>query len=312
MPDKTYTYSIYQVNDDNKDLRFATLKSLGEREVNFADYDLVYSAEITANGRIKAQVLEDIYTAFNVEHPADFKGRSLSISDVVVMENDGEQTAHYCDNIGFFEVENFFEKRAVAVAEKPENPKEISKKVPSISEKLKAVQKPVVATKSEFPVVYVNDLNFAREHDEVEAWKISKTLNIECAAAIDEAIRANSKPGPVTGTQYVDTEKALKDVAGKFGIERVSAVTAAIVANQDWDGRLSQTNKNWAKGFEHPQNKVYVQTHLTIFDGFVNKVRNFEKILDKKPSISEQLQAKKPDITVKNDGVKRNKGDVDL
>ena len=347
VADTVYKFDVYQVNDEHRDLRFESMKRLDERGLtaNSADYDLVYSAEISAKGRIKEEVLEDIYTVFNVEHPVDFKGRSISTSDVIVMANGDEQTAHYCDNFGFKEIDSFFAERTVEVDksvhtvadleaqvkngesislmdlakavknEKAEKPVK-SGKSPSISEQLKVGQtdepKSPETTQQNFPEVYVNNLDFAREHGEVEAYKVSKTLNIECAAAIDEAIRANSTPGPMAGTQYVDTEKALKDVAEKYGGERVKAVTAAVVADQDWDGRLSGANKKWAKDFDHPCHNVHVQTHLSIFDGFVNKVRDIEKILDKKPSIGDQLQTKKPEAPAKSEGVKKNKGEAEL
>lgn len=102
----------------------------------------------------------------------------------------------------------------------------------------------------------------------------------------------------------------MKDVTGGFGIERVKAVTAAVVADQDWDGRLSGTNKNWAKKFDHPCHDIYVKTHLSIFDGFADKVRNADKIIDRKPSIHDRLNAKPTQQTTQNDVKKR--GDVEL
>lgn len=53
--------------------------------------------------------LESIYTRFNVDHPKDFTGHSLSMSDVVVIHQDGKDTAHYCNRVGFAEVPEFFE-----------------------------------------------------------------------------------------------------------------------------------------------------------------------------------------------------------
>ena len=53
-----------------------------------ANYTEVYAAPLTAG-----TTLEDIYRTFNVEHPADFKGHSLSVSDVVVLHQNGQDTA---------------------------------------------------------------------------------------------------------------------------------------------------------------------------------------------------------------------------
>ena len=53
--------------------------------------------------------LEDIYTRFNIDHPKDFKGHSLSVSDVVVLHQNGQDTAHYVDNFGYKEVPEFLQ-----------------------------------------------------------------------------------------------------------------------------------------------------------------------------------------------------------
>ena len=64
-----------------------------------ANYMEVYAAPLTAG-----TTLEDIYRTFNIDHPADFKGHSLSVSDVVVLHQNGQDTAHYCDSVGFQQV----------------------------------------------------------------------------------------------------------------------------------------------------------------------------------------------------------------
>ena len=62
--------------------------------VDKANYTEVYAAPLTAG-----TTLEDIYRTFNVDYPADFKGHSLSVSDVVVLHQNGQDTAHYCDSV---------------------------------------------------------------------------------------------------------------------------------------------------------------------------------------------------------------------
>ena len=56
------------------------------------NYELVYSAPLAPETS-----LEDIYTRFNIDHPKDFKGHSLSVSDVVVLHQDGQDAAHFVD-----------------------------------------------------------------------------------------------------------------------------------------------------------------------------------------------------------------------
>ncbi len=58
-----------------------------------------------------------LYRTFNVDHPADFKGHSLSVSDVVVLHQNGQNTAHYCDSVGFQQVPEFLRENPLRTAE---------------------------------------------------------------------------------------------------------------------------------------------------------------------------------------------------
>ena len=98
---------IYQINMDRDVDRvaFAALDHLeryqGSPEVNSSIYDKVYEA----SGNY--QSLEDVYRVFNLEHPADYSGRSLSVSDIVeVVEGATVPPGfYYCDSVGFSQVE---------------------------------------------------------------------------------------------------------------------------------------------------------------------------------------------------------------
>ena len=72
--------------------------------VDAKNYALVYSAPLTPGTS-----LEDIYTRFNIDHPKDFKGHSLSVSDVVVLHQNGQDTAHYVDSFGYKKVPEFLQ-----------------------------------------------------------------------------------------------------------------------------------------------------------------------------------------------------------
>ena len=74
-------------------------------------YDAIYTGGLADYGDNKTN-LDMIYQRFNVDHPADFKGHSLSVSDVVALKKDGVVSCHYVDSIGFRELPNFL---------KPEN-----------------------------------------------------------------------------------------------------------------------------------------------------------------------------------------------
>ena len=104
------TFSIYQLKhgDETRDLRFEPydrLQATGN-VVDKANYELVYSAELTPGTS-----LEDIYTRFNIDHPKDFKGHSLSVSDVVVLHQNGQDTAHYVDSFGYKNVPEFLQEQ---------------------------------------------------------------------------------------------------------------------------------------------------------------------------------------------------------
>ena len=110
------SFSIYQLRneDSTRDYRFEPYDRLqaADLTVDKANYEEVYSAPLTAG-----TTLEDIYRTFNVDHPADFKGHSLSVSDVVVLHQNGQNTAHYCDSVGFQQVPEFLRENPLRTAE---------------------------------------------------------------------------------------------------------------------------------------------------------------------------------------------------
>ena len=107
------TFSIYQLKpgDATRDYRFEPLDAIRNNglSVKPENYELVYTAPLT-----EQDSLESIYTRFNIDHPADFKGHSLSVSDIVVLHQDGKDTAHYCDRFGFSQVPEFLQPERAA------------------------------------------------------------------------------------------------------------------------------------------------------------------------------------------------------
>lgn len=106
--DNEDTYAIYQLKD-SEDLRyhrFASVNQLTAEQLTIdkSNYDLVYSAPM-----LPTDTLDGIYEKFNTNHPKDFTGHSLSVSDVVVTQQDGEPTAHYVDNFGFMPLPAFLQ-----------------------------------------------------------------------------------------------------------------------------------------------------------------------------------------------------------
>jgi hypothetical protein len=106
------TFSIYQLKDDPKlrDYRYEPLNTLLKNgfAVEAGNYNNVYTAPLDVS-----ETLGTIYFRFNNAHPADFKGHSLSISDVVVLRRTGKETARYVDSIGFAELSEFTTSEAM-------------------------------------------------------------------------------------------------------------------------------------------------------------------------------------------------------
>ena len=105
-------YKIYQLKDgeENHYKRFESLAGQPE-PINIRDYDLVYQGSLSdIDGSETTVMLESLFDKFNTDHPADFTGHSLSVSDVIVIEKDGEQAAYFCDSIGYKELPDFFKE----------------------------------------------------------------------------------------------------------------------------------------------------------------------------------------------------------
>ncbi len=106
-PDRD-SFSIYQLKrgEETRDLRFEPYDRLTAtgHAVDPANYDLIYSAPLAPGTSLEA-----IFTRFNIDHPKDFKGHSLSVSDVVVLHQNGQDTAHYVDSIGYRQTPEFLQ-----------------------------------------------------------------------------------------------------------------------------------------------------------------------------------------------------------
>lgn len=108
-------YRIYQLKGDEKyhGIRFedrATLQKSGI-QLGINDYNLVYEGNFNdVEGDSFDDKLNTLYDRFNFEQPEDFKGRSLSVSDVITVKNGKNESAYYVDSIGFTDIPEFFNK----------------------------------------------------------------------------------------------------------------------------------------------------------------------------------------------------------
>ena len=100
------TFGIYQIKDDSpgENYAFMNMRFIESHgmQIKKEDYKLVYVGELLGN-----MSLDDIFERFNIDRPEDFRGHSLSVSDIVVL-NDGEKvTAHFVDSISFEQLDSF-------------------------------------------------------------------------------------------------------------------------------------------------------------------------------------------------------------
>ena len=108
-------YRIYQLKSDEKyhGIRFedrATLQKSGI-QLGINDYNFVYEGNFNdVEGDSFDDKLNTLYDRFNFEQPEDFKGRSLSVSDVITVKNGKNESAYYVDTFGFTDIPEFFNK----------------------------------------------------------------------------------------------------------------------------------------------------------------------------------------------------------
>lgn len=143
--------------------------------------------------------------------------------------------------------------------------------------------------------VYAETAAYAREHGERDLYQQSMNANVMCRTAIEDAILDHYQDNRLSPDGAMDVLK-------RFGVERTCYVLAATVQDKDWDGRISTKNKEWAKGFDIPQDKtawnsasyrrfVVGNVHPGLIDLFVNQVRwGVEQMKERKPSVLKKLK----------------------
>lgn len=154
--------------------------------------------------------------------------------------------------------------------------------------------------------VYLHTAAYAREHNELPQYRESLQANIACKEAIEKAVGENYHGWSV------DTKTATAQVMAQFPVERIRYVLAATVQQKDWDGRISDDNKVWAKGIPvaDEQNRYYFvvdQCHPGLTDLFVKRFREetekkpsimsrVSESAQKKPTVPRKLKSKEPEL----------------
>jgi len=106
------SFAIYQlaVHDKTEDLRFMPMDYMKKHNltVDRSNYELVYTAALpNSGGKEVPALLNELFFQFNHEHPKDFEGHSLSVSDVVALKVSGQVSVHYVDRWGWEELNGF-------------------------------------------------------------------------------------------------------------------------------------------------------------------------------------------------------------
>ena len=125
QPETPFSYDIYQIREGNAyhSLRFANLSELEHmhQPVQKSNYEQIYTGTLSENSADEqsshTEILESLYEKFNLQHPADYRGHSLSVSDIVVLHENGRDTAYFCDSIGFKEVPEFLQEENLVTLE---------------------------------------------------------------------------------------------------------------------------------------------------------------------------------------------------
>ena len=147
--------------------------------------------------------------------------------------------------------------------------------------------------------VYKYPASHAQEHDELTVYRASNKANMACKEAIEAAICDHYRDHRLGSD-------AVKQVVEQFGYDRVFHVLAVTVRQKDWDGRISQDNKAWAKTvpvFENPDAwgtdrncYLVVNSHPGLTDLFLSQARNAHTQEQQKSSVRDKLK-KQPETT---------------
>jgi len=160
--------------------------------------------------------------------------------------------------------------------------------------------------------VYKYPASHAQEHDELNAYRASNKANMACKEAIEATIRDHYRDNRLGSD-------AVKQVVEQFGYDRVFHVLAVTVQQKDWDGRISQDNKAWAKTvpvFENPDAwgtdrncYLVVNSHPGLTDLFLSQARKTHAQEQQKSSVRDKLkkqpEATSPKLSAKSKGQER-------
>lgn len=111
----TDSFAIYQIKrgEELRDYRFEGLKRLqgAGNSVDHDNYELIYTSPLKNYNGNQSHTLNKLYEKFNINHPTNFKGHSLSVSDIIALKVNNRLSFHYVDSFGFVEQPHFLPQR---------------------------------------------------------------------------------------------------------------------------------------------------------------------------------------------------------
>ncbi len=241
-------YEILQLNQDSREYLFMNTRELREMGVSpsASSYNTVYKAALEPG-----MTLDDLFDKFNVDRPEDFKGHSLSVSDVIVVNDERGKTAWFVDSMGFTQLPQFY----VGQVQQQEAENSDMTYLP----------------------VYRHSADYAREAGERDEYRASFQENARCKAAIEKAVKMHYDG------MYLN-DNAISAVLEQYGPERVSWVLGNTITMKEHDGRFSRSNKAWAQAMNVPidrdsfgslRNWSYtVESHPAVLDLYIQLLRN--------------------------------------
>lgn len=142
--------------------------------------------------------------------------------------------------------------------------------------------------------IYPHSVVYALEHGEIEQYRISHDMNVECKEAVEKAIADHYRANRLGS-------EAVHQVVEQFGYDRVFLVLANTVRQKEGDGRISHSNREWAKAFPVPEDKdsfgrdrnrelIVDRSHTGLMDLFLTQARKeYQELQEQKPSVKNQL-----------------------
>ena len=234
-----------------------------------------------------------------------YKQHLLALSPKEILENAYEYALR-CDILFSFENNALTEEQATALLQTDTPLNDIVQTIENLetsymdmvwdgvenraNEAMAAQRAALLSEKRDMPL-YLHDIHYARENDEMAQYRASFQANVACRDAIDSAIREH----------YHDSRlgiEAVTQVVEQFGMERTLHVLAATARHKSWDARISYENRTWAFTMPDPdpsdRSVYYVvhQSHPGLVSNFMKWTRELEQN-QKRPSVIEQLKAAK-------------------